>query len=162
MRVSRIEIKNFIGIKELKLDLGKINIITGRKGEGKTSIIQSIQKGFTNQNERVEVIRHGEEEATIFIKTDYLKVRKPGEAVPSSEKYLKQFINGDIFRPLEFVDKSPTEQAKIILNMLDIPWTLDDISNWFGEIPDSVNYEAHILQILGQIVAFYFAQRESI
>src|SRR5665648_1263182 len=27
---------------------------------------------------------------------------------------------------------------------------------------DSVNYEAHILQILGQIVAFYFAQRESI
>src|SRR5665648_918569 len=162
MRVSRIEIKNFIGIKELKLDLGKINIITGRKGEGKTSIIQSIQKGFTNQNERVEVIRHGEEEATILNKTDYLKVRKPGEAVPSSEKYLKQFINGDIFRPLEFVDKSPTEQAKIILNMLDIPWTLDDISNWFGEIPDSVNYEAHILQILGQIVAFYFAQRESI
>src|SRR5665648_133153 len=160
MRVSRIEIKNFIGIKELKLDLGKINIITGRKGEGKTSIIQSIQKGFTNQNERVEVIRHGEEEATIFIqtdtgleidrkirtnKTDYLKVRKPGEAVPSSEKYLKQFINGDIFRPLEFVDKSPTEQAKIILNMLDIPWTLDDISNWFGEIPDSVNYEACLL-----------------
>src|SRR5665648_1209672 len=177
MRVSRIEIKNFIGIKELKLDLGKINIITGRKGEGKTSIIQSIQKGFTNQNERVEVIRHGEEEATIFIqtdtgleidrkirtnKTDYLKVRKPGEAVPSSEKYLKQFINGDIFRPLEFVDKSPTEQAKIILNMLDIPWTLDDISNWFGEIPDSANYEAHILQILGQIVTVYFAQRESI
>lgn len=177
MRVSRIEIKNFIGIKELRFDLGKINIITGRKGEGKTSIIQGIQKGFTNQNERVEVIRHGEEEATIFIqtdtgleidrkirtnKTDYLKVRKPGEAVPSSEKYLKQFINGDIFKPLEFVDKDPTEQAKIILNMLEIPWTMGDITNWFGEIPDSVNYEAHILQVLGQIVAFYFAQRESI
>ena len=39
---------------------------------------------------------------------------------------------------------------------------MDDISNWFGEIPDSVNYEAHILQVLGQIVAYYFAQRESI
>src|SRR5665648_995783 len=177
MRVSRIEIKNFIGIKELKLDLGKINIITGRKGEGKTSISQSIQKGFTNQNERVEVIRHGEEEATIFIqtdtcleidrkirtnKTDYLKVRKPSEAVPSSEKYLKQFINGDIFSPLEFVGRSATEQAKIILNMLEIPWTLGDISNWFGEIPDGINYEAHVLQVLGQIVAYYFAQRESI
>jgi len=177
MRVSRIEIKNFIGIKELKLDLGKINIITGRKGEGKTSIIQSIQKGFTNQNERAEVIRHGEEEATIFIqtddgleidrkirtnKTDYLKVRRPGEAAPSSEKYLKQFINGDLFRPLEFVEKNPSEQAKIILNMLEIPWTMGDITNWFGEIPDGINYEAHILQVLGQIVAFYFAQRESI
>src|SRR5665648_944899 len=92
MRVSRIEIKNFIGIKELKLDLGKINIITGRKGEGKTSIIQSIQKGVTNQNERVEVIRHGEEEETFFTqpntgfetnrktrtnKTNYLKSENP-------------------------------------------------------------------------------------
>ena len=176
MRVSRIEINNFIGLSEFKADLGKINVLTGRVGSGKTSIVESIQKGFTNKSERVEVIRHGEEEATIFIqtdtgleidrkirtnKTDYLKVRKPGEAVPSSEKYLKQFINGDIFKPLEFVDKSPSEQAKIILNMLEIPWNMDDIQNWFGECP-SVNYEAHILQVLGQIVAFYFAQRESI
>jgi energy-coupling factor transporter ATP-binding protein EcfA2 len=177
MRVSRIEINSFVGLSEFKADLGKINILTGRKGAGKTSIVEAIQKGFTNKSERVEVIRHGEEEATIFIqtdtgleidrkirtnKTDYLKVRKPGEAVPSSEKYLKQFINGDIFKPLEFVDKSPTEQAKIILNMLEIPWTMKDIPNWFGEIPDGINYEAHILQVLGQIVAFYFAQRESI
>ncbi|HUS88760.1 MAG TPA: AAA family ATPase [Desulfosporosinus sp.] len=176
MKIKRIGVKGFIGITEQSLDLGKINIITGRVGSGKTSIVEAIQKGFTNQNERVEVIRHGEEEATIFIqtdtgleidrkirtnKTDYLKVRKPGEAVPSSEKYLKQFINGDLFRPLEFVEKSPSEQAKIILNMLEIPWNMDDIQNWFGECP-SVNYEAHILQVLGQIVAFYFAQRESI
>ena len=177
MRIKRIEVGAFVGITELSQDLGKINIITGRKGAGKTSIVEAIQKGFTNKSERVEVIRHGEEEATIFIqtdtgleidrkirtnKTDYLKVRKPGEAVPSSEKYLKQFINGDIFKPLEFVDKSSTEQAKTILNMLEIPWTMKDIPNWFGEIPDGINYEAHILQVLAQIVAFYFAQRESI
>ena len=178
MKVSRIEVSNFIGISEFKLDLGKINIITGRKGEGKTSIIQSIQKGFTNTSERTEIIRHGETEATIFIQTDngleidrkiraggkadYFKLKKPGESVPSTEKYLKQFTSGDIFKPLEFIGKSPTEQAKIILNLLEIPWTMDNISNWFGEIPDSVNYEAHILQVLGQIVAHYFAQRESI
>ncbi|HZK84882.1 MAG TPA: hypothetical protein VFC58_09430 [Desulfosporosinus sp.] len=177
MRVSRIQINSFIGLSEFKADLGKINILTGRVGSGKTSIVEAIQKGFTNKSERIEVIRHGEEEATIFIqtdtgleidrkirtnKTDYLKVRKPSEAVPSSEKYLKQFINGDIFRPLEFVGRSATEQAKIILNMLEIPWTLGDISNWFGEIPDGINYEAHVLQVLGQIVAYYFAQRESI
>ena len=176
MKVSRIKISNFIGISEFKLDLGKINIITGRKGEGKTSIIQSIQKGFTNTSERTEIIRHGEEEATIFIQTDngmeisrkirmgkadYLKVSKPGESVPSSEKFLKQFINGDVFRPLEFINKNSTDQAKIILNLLDIPWNMDDIQNWFGECP-SVNYESHILQVLGQIVAFYFEQRASI
>lgn len=176
MKVKHISINNFIGIKELAIDLGKVNVITGKKGSGKTSIAESIQKAFTNKSERTEIVRHGEDEATIFIqadngmeinrkirngKADYLKISKPGEAVPSSEKFLKQFYNGDIFKPLEFVSKSPTEQAKIILNLLDIPWTMDDIQNWFGECP-SVNYEAHILQVLGQVVAFYFSQRESI
>lgn len=176
MFIKHVAINTFCGITERSIDLGKVNYISGKKGCGKSSIVESIQKAFTNKSERVEVIRHGEEEATIFIQTDngmeisrkirtgkadYLKVSKPGEAVPSTEKFLKQFINGDVFKPLEFITKSPTEQAKIILNLLDIPWTLEDISNWFGELPD-VNYQSHILQVLGQIVAFYFEQRASI
>jgi len=178
IKITRIEISNFIGITQFKADLGKINYLSGHKGAAKTSVVEAIQKGFTNKSERTEIIRHGEDEATIFIQTDtgleidrkirtggkadYFKVKKPGEAVPSSEKFLKQYYNGDIFKPLEFVGKNPTEQAKIILNLLEIPWTMDDISNWFGEIPDSVNYEAHILQVLGQVVAFYFDRRAAV
>ena len=175
MKISRLEINNFVGISEFKIDLGKINILTGRVGSGKTSIIEAIGKGFSNKSQRVEVIRHGEDDATIFIKTDdgleidrklrtnkadYLKVRKAGQAVPSTEKFLKQFLKGDLFKPLEFCTKSPTEQAKIILNLLEIPWSMDDISNWFGEIPTDIDYDQHILQVLGQIVKHYFSQRE--
>ena len=175
MKISRLEISNFVGISEFKIDLGKINILTGRVGSGKTSIIEAIEKGFSNKSQRVEVIRHGEDDATIFIKTDdgleidrklrtnkadYLKVRKAGQAVPSTEKFLKQFLKGELFKPLEFCTKSPAEQAKIILNLLEIPWTMDDIANWFGEIPTDINYDEHILQVLGQIVKSYFSQRE--
>lgn len=178
MRVSRIELSNFIGITEFKMDLGKVNLITGHKGSGKSSIVEALQKGFTNKSERTEVIRHGEEEATIFIqadtgleidrkirtggKADYFKIKKPGEAIPSTEKYLKQFTPGDLFKPLEFINKSATEQAKAILNLLKIPWTMADITNWFGEIPDGVNYEAHILQIIKQIETYYYNQRASV
>ena len=175
MQISRLEISNFVGISELKLDLGKVNTLSGRCGAGKTSIIEAIEKGFSNKNERVEVIRHGANNATIFIKTDtgleidrkirstkadYLRVRKAGEAVPNTEKYLKQFLSGELFKPLEFCAKSPTEQAKIILNMLEIPWTMEDIANWFGEIPAEVNYEEHILQVVNHIVHNYFSERE--
>lgn len=178
MQVKHISINGFIGITELTRDLGKVNLITGHKGSGKSSVVEAIQKAFTNKSERTEIVRHGSEEATIFIQTDtgleidrkirtggkadYFKVKKQGEAVPSTEKYLKQFTSGDIFKPLEFIGKSPSEQAKIILNLLEIPWSMDDITNWFGEIPDSVNYSAHILQVLGQIVAYYFDRRASV
>ena len=177
MRLSRLEVGSYVGITEVMYNLGKINIITGRVGSGKTSIIEAIEKGFSNKSQRVEVIRHGEEAATIFIKTDdgleidrkirknkadYLKVRKAGEAVPSTEKFLKQFLNGELFKPMEFCTKSPHEQAKIILNLLEIPWTMDDIANWFGEIPTDIDYDEHILQVLDLIVKNYFSQREVI
>lgn len=175
MKISRLEINNFVGITEFKVDLGKLNILTGRVGSGKTSIIEAIEKGFSNKSQRIEVIRHGEEDATIFIKTDdgleidrklrtnkadYLKVRKAGQAVPSTEKFLKQFLKGELFKPLEFCTKSSAEQAKFILNLLEIKWTMNDISNWFGEIPTDINYDEHILHVLGQIVKNYFSQRE--
>jgi len=177
MHIKKIEVKNWIGLTELAIDPGKINFITGRKGSGKTSLIESLDKAFTNKNRRAEVVRHGEEEATIFIQTDtglevnrkirndksdYLKISKDGESVPQTEAFLRRLINGEIFRPLEFIKKKPEDQAKIILNMLEIPWTMTDIKNWFSEIPVGVNYEAHILQVLKQIEQLYYNQREAI
>jgi DNA repair exonuclease SbcCD ATPase subunit len=158
------------------MDLGKINWLSGHTGSGKTTIVESLEKGFTNKSRRTEVIRHDADEARIFIQTDdgleverkiradkgdYLRVRKQGQSVPSTQGYLNKLISGEVFRPLEFVKKSPEEQAKIILNMLDIPWSTNDIQTWFGELP-GVNYEAHILQVLKQIEQLYYTQREAV
>lgn len=176
MKIKRLEIKNYIGIAEFAMDLGKINWLSGHTGSGKTTIVESLEKGFTNKSRRTEVIRHDADEARIFIQTDdgleverkiradkgdYLRVRKQGQNVPSTQGYLNKLISGDVFRPLEFVKKSADEQAKIILNMLDIPWSMNDIQTWFGEAP-GVNYEAHILQVLKQIESLYYTQREAV
>lgn len=175
-KIKRIEIKNWIGLSEFTLNPGKINCLTGHKGSGKTSLIEAIEKAFTNKSRRTEVIRHGENEATLYVQTDdgleidrrlrtdkadYLKIKKPGQSVPQSESFLRKLINGEIFRPLEFVKKTPEEQAKIILNMLEIPWTMESIKSWFGEIPE-VNYEVHILQIIKQIEDAYYKHRETV
>jgi len=177
-KIKRIEIKNWIGITELALDAGKINKLSGRKGSGKTSVVEALEKAFTNRHRRAEVVRHGEKEATIYIQTDdgleisrkirankksdYLRIKKLGEAVPQTEAFLRKLVNGDIFRPLEFIKKTPAEQANIILDMLEIEWTLDDINKWFGEIPSSINYEVHVLKVLKQIEQLYYDERETL
>src|SRR5690606_32042427 len=94
-------------------------------------------------------------------KADYLKVKHDSKAVQSTEGFLRSLVNGEIFRPIEFIQKSPKEQTEIILNMLQINWTVDDINNWFGELPEA-DYQLHILQILKQIEQVYYAERESI
>jgi DNA repair exonuclease SbcCD ATPase subunit len=173
-------IKNWLGITEKSFEPGKVNIVSGHKGAGKTSLIEGFEMALTGKldgkERRTELIRHGEKEATLFVElsdgltvdrrlraqsSDYLKVSKPDGAAPSTEGFLRSLVSGDIFRPGEFLKKKPEEQAAIILNMLEIPWTKDDIQKWFGEVPE-VNYEMHILKILKQIEDKYYKERAAI
>lgn len=177
MKITRLCIKNFLGINEKELDLKKINYIKGPKGCGKTSTLEAIEKVFTNKNRRTEIVKHGESEATLYVKTDdgleidrkirtdksdYLKVRKNELAAPSTEKFLRSMIHGQIFRPLDWINLSADEQTKSILAMLQIDWTMEQMEAWFSEIPSGIDYEMHILQILKSIETKYFKEREAL
>lgn len=176
-KIKKLQIKNFLGVEELGLDAAKINIFKGPKGSGKSSIIEAIEKTFTNKNRRTEIVRHGADEATLLIelddglevdrrirteKADYLKLRTEEGAVPSTEKFLRSLVNGDIFRPLDWVNMSVKEQTKSILSMLEIGWSMKDIEAWFGETPSNIDFNQHILQILKAIELKYYKEREEV
>jgi len=177
MKISRLSIKNFLGINEVNLDLKKINYLQGPKGSGKTSLLEAIEKIFTNKNRRTEIVKHGENESCLYARTDdgleidrkvrtdksdYLKVRKNEAAAPSTETFLRSMIQGQIFRPLDWINLSVDEQTKSILSMLEIGWTMEQIEGWFGEIPSGIDYQMHILQILKAIETKYFKEREAV
>ncbi|PHV69555.1 hypothetical protein CS063_15020 [Sporanaerobium hydrogeniformans] len=176
MKIKRLEVKNFLGIKELNWSpKNGVNVLEGKKAQGKTSILEAIETAFTNLKRRSEVVRHGEEEATLYVETDtgieidrrirteksdYLKVK--GEGTASTEGFLRQFVAGNIFRPLDFVNMDIKEQTSIILNMIEIDWSVSDIIAWFGDEPDGINFEKHILQVLKDIEVKYYKEREEV
>jgi DNA repair exonuclease SbcCD ATPase subunit len=176
-KIKKIEVKSYVGLQEFGLDAGKVNIFRGPKGSGKSSVIEALETAFTNSKRRTEVIRHGQDEATLYVeldngleinrkirngKADYLKVRKGDEGVPSTERFLRKLINGDIFRPIDWVNLSSKEQTKSILNMLQIEWSQEDIQEWFGEIQSNIEYNQHILMVLKAIETKYFKDREEV
>lgn len=176
-KIKFLRVNNFLGIDELELEPGKITKFVGPKGTGKTSVIEAIEKGVLNKNRRTEIIRHGETEATIFIETDgglqidrrirsdksdYLKLRQNKKGIKTSEKFLRDLVRGDIFRPLDWINLSVKEQTKSILSMLEIGWTKEDIINWFGELPENINLDQHILLVLKEIEQKYYNTREEV
>lgn len=176
-KINFLRFSNFLGIDEMELDAAKVNIFKGSNGKGKTSVIEAIEKTFTNKNRRTEVIKHGQEEATMFVELDdglsidrrvrtekgnYLKVRQDGKGTESTEKFISSLVNGNIFRPLDWVNLSSKEQTKSLLSMLEIGWSEEDIVNWFGDLVNDIDYSQHILLILKSIEQKYYKIREEV
>ena len=180
MKIRAIKINNFLGIDEFNWNPGEsVNILEGPKGSGKSSVIEGIEKSFSNIGRRTELIRHGNNEATLYVETntgleidrriradkaDYLKLRQQGEGIKSTEGQLRKFLSGDIFRPLDFINLDIKEQTKIILNMIEMDYSPEQICNWFGseDVLSGINTDKHILQILKDIEVKHYKEREEI
>lgn len=177
MKISKLQIKNFIGIQDLTMEPGKVNIIKGKNAKGKTSVLEAIEKAFTNNDRRPKVIRDGAESALIFIETNEgLTVRRSitdkgtnlivkdekGFNAPAPQKLLAGLTGQFNFNPVDFLDKDEKEQAKIILSAADIRVTPGDIIAWTnGELPP-VDCALHGLQVVRDLHTMYYDRRREV
>lgn len=179
MKTTRIHIKNLFGISETELD-GRSIEVTGSNGVGKTSIIDSIKYALTNDSSRDYVIKNGENEGEIFIETDtgltidrkkrvnqadYKNIRQDGKPVQSPEAFVRELFTPLQIDPIKFTQMSRQEQNRIILDLIQFDWDLNWIKEKFGEIPQGVDYQQNILQVLNDIQSekgVYFQTRQDI
>ena len=85
--------------------------------------------------------------------------------VNSPETFLKDIFTELQLSPVEFLSYSAQEQNRIILDLIEYPWTLDTIKEWFGEIVPDVDYSKSILEVLNQIQStkvHYYRTRQDI
>lgn len=179
MKATKIKIKNLFGIKEYETD-GKSVELIGKNGVGKTSVIDAIRYALTNKSDRKYIVRNGENEGEIIIETDnglrinrkprtqqadYKSIKQNGAEIPSPETFLRDIITPLQLNPIEFLQMDEKQQNAIILDMIEYPWTMQTIKEWFGEIPPDVDYDQNILQVLNDIQSekgYYFQHRQDI
>lgn len=179
MKTTKIHIKNLFGISETELD-GRSIEVTGSNGVGKTSIIDSIKYALTNDSSRDYVIKNGESEGEIFIETDtgltidrkkrvnqadYKNIRQDGKPIQSPEAFVRELFTPLQIDPVKFTQMSRQEQNRIILDLIEFNWDLNWIKEKFGEIPQGVDYQQNILQVLNDIQSekgVYFQTRQDI
>jgi len=179
MRITKIKIKNLFGIKEVELNSGSVEAI-GTNGAGKSSIIDAIKFGLTNQSNRPYLIKQGEDEGEILIETDtglsinrkartqkgnYNLIKDGENKVSSPESFLRDIFTELQLSPVEFLNWTAQEQNRIILDLIEYPWSMDTIKKWFGEIVQDVDYSKSILEILNQIQSekgYYYRTRQDL
>ena len=180
MRTSKIKVKNLFGIQEITLD-GKSVEISGPKGSGKTSVLDSIRYGLTNRSDRKFVVHQGADKGEIIIETDSgltidrqafpvkgagsVKVRDGSMVQSRPAEFLASIFTPLQLNPVAFCQFSDAEKNRVILSLISFTWDMNWIRAQFGEIPQGVDYSKHILEVLHDIQAengVYFQSRQAL
>lgn len=180
MKISRITIRNLFGISEQVLDNNSIEL-SGPKGAGKTSVLDAIRYALTNRSDRDYVVRQGADEGEIIIETDTglsidrkvkagqkagsAKVKEGSRVQMRPAEFLNSIFTPLQLNPVEFTQMSRQEKNRVILSLIEFDWDLNWIREQFGEIPQGVDYNKHILEVLSDIQAdngVYFQSRQEI
>lgn len=176
MKISRLEIRNALGIKEFEISPEKITLIQGKNESGKTSILESIERALYNRNRRVDFVRKGEKEAALYIELDdgtkvdkkvkpdgdtRSKVIKEGVILPKPESMLKSLVGEYAFNPIDFIGKTDKEQTEILLSLIPMRITEDQLREWTGEVP-LVNLDNHAIKVLEYLAETYFYDKRTI
>lgn len=179
MKTTKIKIKNLFGVTDLSLDGSSVEI-TGAKGTGKTSVLDAIRFALTNKSERDYIVRQGETEGEILIETDsglaikrkkrtdksdFVSVKDKSNVITAPQAFLNDIFTPLQLDPIAFAQLSKNDKNRMILDLIEYDWDMKWIEKQFGEIPAGVNYDANILEVLGEIQSEsgnYFQTRQTV
>ena len=75
MKIVRLQIRNFLGLREVDVKTDAVNIVRGKNRQGKTSLIRAIEAAFQSGDQSAK-IRQGEDTAEILVELDDLYVQR--------------------------------------------------------------------------------------
>ena len=181
MKLKRIQVRNFMGVREIDIVPKDVNLINGRNRQGKTSLIRAIEAAFQGGDQTAK-IRKGESSAEILIELDNLYVSRNinlgekstltvvdqnGEIQKSPQGVLDGIVGGFSFNPAEFFMMDSKKQREYLLESLPMKLAPDDITEWTRRaIPSDFSPQAfvslHGLVLLQRITRWYYDARTDV
>ena len=150
MRVTKIQIRNILGIEELEFEPGKITVLRGRNATGKTSVLQAIASVFEGGHDASLIRRGAEAGEMVLVLDDGTQIRKRitesgaktvvSQGLSVTRKpaaFLEQLVDHLSFNPMEFLRASGKERRNQLLKALNLRVTIPGEGDYSLEDVDS-------------------------
>jgi exonuclease SbcC len=172
MKIKRLQIRNFLGLREIDIIAKDVNVFKGKNRQGKTSLLKAIEAAFVSGNQ-ADKIRKGEDSASILIELDEAYISrtipasgKPsltvwdtnGEDIKRPQEYLDSIVGGFAFNPAEFFLCKQSEQVQYVLESFPLRLTQAEIEGWTKEpFPLALEMlKSHALVIVEKLRKHYY------
>lgn len=170
IKITKLKISNYRGIKTLEADVPKGAIAKGRNGSGKTSVLNAIGAALAAADIGPDAVRIGEADGEILIDLDHggipLKVRRRFGASGSTLKVTNE--DGDTkakpaallsellgSAPLDVIDvvleKDKKKRRELILSALPVRVTVEQLRRWVPALPDTFDVSGHGLEVIERL-----------
>lgn len=138
MRVSKLSIRNVLGIESLDITPGAVTVISGGNGTGKTSVMEAI-KSVVNGGSDATLVRKGQEAGEVVILLDNgMEIRKrigqsrspvtvkngEGQKLPEPQSVIAQLMDSVSANPVAFLTAPAAKRAEMLLDIL--PWAVTE------------------------------------
>lgn len=178
IHISKIRISNILGIDSLELVPGSFNLITGKNGQGKTSIIEAIKAALKGGHDAT-LLRAGAEEGEIVLELD------DGRSIEKSVKADKSTTNvrgldgkkqaspaslvaamSDLIsiNPVEFLAADGKRRTEILLQSMPIALDTKQLLDMLPESMAEVVFDTsgHPLEVISRVTKAVYDERTGV
>lgn len=173
VRVAAIHIKNVLGIAEAEIRPGKVTMIQGRNGVGKTSLLESIRAALGGGHD-VTLLRKGETKGEVMVlledgteitktitpETSKTRVKHPEYGtLPAPGGYLAKLRDTLSLNPVDFLVAKKDRRLELLLSAIPLKLQKADLANVLDLCSTKPNLDRHALEVLAGIEKDLYDQR---
>ncbi len=175
MHIKHLKISNILGIENLELQAGQFNLIEGKNGEGKTSILEAIKATLDGKAATANLVRKGAEQGDIVLVLDdnmtiertiadksSLVVRSENGKMSSPQTALNKLYDSLSINPISFITADKKTRVNLLLEAIPMILTSEHIEQLSAVKVDKTVYARHALESLQVIHKTAYDERTGI
>jgi DNA repair exonuclease SbcCD ATPase subunit len=147
MKIALIKIKDVLGIEDLEFNPGKVNVISGKNGTGKTSILEAIKAVTKGSAHDATLLRKGATQGEVVLVMDdgsmIQKRIKPGSSavrvtdadgvvLDKPASIIKSLVDGLGVNPVDFLTAKPADRVQALLESMPIKIDVEKLAKLAG------------------------------
>lgn len=163
MKVSKISIKNILGIEELEINPGFITEVSGANGSGKTSCLEAIRCVLSGGHDGTLLRKGAKAGEAVLILEDGTEIRKRVTddrsevsvthpqfgKISKPAAYIKKLADALSLNPVRFLTAPKKERTDLLLQAIPMKVTAADLLFVPMAALNGVDLDGHALEVLG-------------